>query len=154
MSKLNENPVLAETEVHLLASDVIACIEQHSATVKAILGSYDHLLSLLDDSLKLELETSIENLKSSIENLPEADSDKEPEFEELFKSLQSLGAGEIEADKLLTLCDNDEILNHLESSNPDFVGVKVFSQDAKDKIKEFLLTEIYPHYNEQSNILF
>jgi hypothetical protein len=154
MSKLKENPVLAETEVHLLATDVVACIEHHRTTVKAILGSYDHLLSLLDDGLKLELETSIESLKSAIENLPEADFDNEPEFEELFTSLQNLGSGEIEADKLLTLCDNDDILNHLQSSNPDFVGVKVFSQDAKDKIKQFLLSEIYPHYNEQSNILF
>ncbi|MEI8142852.1 MAG: hypothetical protein WCG90_08300 [Chitinophagia bacterium] len=155
MSKLIENPVLADTEIQLLASDVFACIEKHRATVKAILDSYDHLLSLLDDGVKIELEASINNLKSSVDALPQVESDEELGFDELFDNLQNLGAEEIESGRLLTLIDNDVLLDHVHSANPNFVSVKVDSQEARDKVIQFLETEIYPHFNDQcNNILF
>ncbi len=152
MSKLNENPVLAETEVHLLASDVAFHIEGHKETVNAILDSNDHLLSLLDDGFKLELQTSVENLKSAIENLPEVDG--ELTFDELAEKLEDLKESEIETDRLLPLCDDDEILDWVKNNKPGYILVKIDSIDIEAKIRHFLETEIYPHYNEQSNILF
>lgn len=153
MSKHTKTPTI-EVDILLIDSEEVKnLVANHLETVTTILDTYEDLLDVLDDGVKTELLAAVDNLTSSIDSLQEIDQDFT--FEQLVEKLENVDASNIETDKLLALCDEDEILDWVKTNKPGFILLKTESGDMEDKIRTFLETEIYPHYNDQvNNILF
>ena len=72
-----------------------------------------------------------------------------------MEKLEALDDRNVEDERLLAICDEDEILDWVKTNKPGYVLVKVDSPDIEAKIRNYLETEIYPFYNDQvNNILF
>ena len=146
-------PPTITTKKTLPAEEVQEAIKECKDTVTAILDHYQDLLEVLDDGVKTELAAAFENLQSTVQDIEDAY--EEPDFDSLLEQLKELPDSEIESDELLALIDEEDILEHVKGQSPDFVLVKIFSNDHRDRLREFLEKEIYTSYNEQiENILF
>lgn len=89
---------------------------------------------------------------------------KKPEIPEIEKEINKL-TDKFEAWEILeTLFDKAnaidkerlkmDMIDLLTIYNSNFVMVKVDSMQTKSKLEDFVLNEIYPHYNDQRNQLF
>ena len=83
------------------------------------------------------------------------DKNQKQSFEDLFELMSDLKPGEIETDKLLALCDEDDIIHWVSNDRQAYLLVKIESSEKRDKLIEFIENEIYPHYNDQvKNIVY
>jgi hypothetical protein len=81
--------------------------------------------------------------------------DPSPSFEILFEQMADLGPDKIEANKLLALCDEQDIINWLANNRAEYLLIKTSRQVQRDAIIEFVEKEVYPCYSDQvENIIY
>jgi len=69
------------------------------------------------------------------------------EFEKIYKQLQELTSYNIDGDKLLELCYEDDVKYYLCSKG--YAVIKLNTMEQQRKLENFLTNELYPHYNDQ-----
>lgn len=99
----------------------------------AILDDY-----VADDKMILELGQADKNLEKTVTELFDK---KEIEGEELLALVKSkLSEGDIDADDLISIINADK---------KNVVTINIQTLDQEEKLKHFIETELYPHYNER-----
>jgi hypothetical protein len=81
--------------------------------------------------------------------------DPSPSFESLFEQMADLSPDQIEAGKLLALCDEQDIIDWLCNNKVAYLLIKTSRQAQRDAIIQFVEEEIYPCYSDQvENIIY
>lgn len=147
VKKIKKPETAAPIEVELTAHD--EAVAQFKETVQAIQEDY-----LIEDDAVMEMNAAVDRL---LQKITEANETVSEDFEEkpigrpdIEVAMQN---GDIEAADLLYLLDNDDIAKRIANDGHYFV-VRVDTMANRDKLSEFVKSEIYPHYNDQKEYLF
>lgn len=128
-----------------ISEQIEALFEKYIDTTGAIMDDYvaDHAMihevSIADQNLKEKILNLVDNDETDIE-------DGEADFDSLLEKIKE--HDDFDADKILELVDIDDVLSFV--SGTDYISVQVTNIKDRDKIEEFLKTEIYPFVSDQN----
>lgn len=147
VKKIKTPETSAPIEVELTAHD--EAVAHFKETVQAIQEDY-----LIEDDAVMEMNAAVDKLLVKISEENETVSNEFEEEPLKVAAIQvAMQNGEIEADDLLDLLDTADMASHIASADNYFI-VRVDTMANRDKLSEFVKSEIYPHYNDQKEYLF
>lgn len=141
-----------KTEEKTMLESIDEAVDKHISAIDAILEDYSYWV---EEGMVTEVNASNENLRNAISDITEA----EESFEALLKKVKQ--HTDYDHEEVLELVDIEEIdhMELLEKVGDDFIKnwaieqgyalVKVPQLDQRNKLEEFLNTEIHPLYSDQ-----
>ena len=137
-------PKVEIEEKRIDSSEVIDLIKESKQTIEAILIDYD-----AGPFCELEVNTAIDNLIQSVQDIETFED--EPEFDEVVKQLKEMPGSDIVTAEILDVLDEDEVVEWAADKRSNHIVIKLESIELRSKLEEFLKTEIFPYYNEQTS---
>lgn len=119
-------------------------LTEYQSTVSAILTDYENLNIPVDDMMIVEIDAAQNGLVENLDDLIELEPDKETVLDILKDALFD---DTVETDDVLSLLEESDVKDFVQS---DFdICVKCTDNNLRQKLEDFVKTEIYPYYLDQ-----
>lgn len=119
-------------------------LTEYQSTVSAILTDYENLNIPVDDMMIVEIDAAQNGLVENLDDLIELEPDKETVLDILKDALFD---DTVETDDVLPLLEESDVKDFVQS---DFdICVKCTDNNLRQKLEDFVKTEIYPYYLDQ-----
>lgn len=119
-------------------------LTEYKSTVAAILTDYENLNIPVDDGLIVEIEAAQNSLVEDLDDLIELEPAKETVLQILEDALYN---DTVKADDVLPRLEESDVRDFVQS---DFdICVKCTDNNLRQKLEDFVKTEIYPYYLDQ-----
>ena len=138
--------------------EVLMLLKSHIETSKAIMLDY-----IADTAMADEVSWSLNTLVEAVEAI--SAEQKEPDFDKVLEYLTNIDPYNINSEKVFELISLDEIDSEIVAKNLNGEILETYAQlnnccmvvvkniNDREKLREFLHTEIYPAYNDQREFI-
>lgn len=153
-------PIPQPQKPKTVIEQIVELVNKHIDITEAIIENYSYLT---DIGMDTELRAADENLKSAVYDL--GDEVTEFSFKDLVQKISDhddFEAGDIiglldgadiddHTDKLINLLEADDVQDYF--INQGYACVKLNNMRDRNKLEEFLKTEIYPNFRDQEDFI-